>query len=52
MCSSDLFWDAESNTMRTKSGKYEILYGTSSQDKDLKTLNVNVNVNDNENEKR
>jgi beta-glucosidase len=35
------FWDAETNTMRTKSGQYELLYGTSSQDKDLKKLNVN-----------
>jgi beta-glucosidase len=29
------FWDAETNTMRVKPGKYEILIGTSSQDKDL-----------------
>ena len=34
------FWDAETNTMRTKAGKYEILYGNSSQDKDLKKLEV------------
>ena len=34
------FWDAETNTMRTKSGKYEILYGSSSLDKDLKKLTV------------
>ena len=34
------FWDAATNTMRTKSGKYEILYGNSSQDKDLKKLTV------------
>ena len=36
------FWDAESNTMRTKSGKYEILYGTSSADKDLQKLTVEL----------
>ena len=34
------FWDAETNTMRIKSGKYEILYGSSSLDKDLKKLTV------------
>ena len=34
------FWDAETNTMRVKPGKYELLYGTSSQDKDLKRLTV------------
>jgi beta-glucosidase len=36
------FWDAESNTMRTKSGKFELLYGTSSADKDLKKLTVEI----------
>jgi beta-glucosidase len=36
------FWDAATNTMRTKSGTYEILYGTSSQDKDLKRLTVTL----------
>ena len=36
------FWDAETNTMRTKPGQYEILYGNSSQDKDLKRLFVTV----------
>ena len=36
------FWDAETNTMRTKPGRYEILYGTSSQDKDLKRLTVTL----------
>ena len=36
------FWDAETNTMRTKSGSYEILYGNSSQDKDLKKLTVTI----------
>ena len=34
------FWDAATNTMRTKSGQYEILYGSSSLDKDLKRLSV------------
>ena len=36
------FWDAETNTMRVKPGKYELLYGTSSADKDLKKLTVNI----------
>ena len=36
------FWDPQTNTMRTKSGQYEILYGTSSQDKDLKRLTVTL----------
>ena len=36
------FWDAETNTMRTKPGQYEILYGISSQDKDLKRLTVTL----------
>jgi beta-glucosidase len=34
------FWDAETNTMHTKPGTYEILYGNSSSDKDLKRLTV------------
>ena len=34
------FWDAETNTMRVKSGKYEILIGTSSADKNFKKLNL------------
>ena len=34
------FWDAETNTMRTKSGQYELLYGTSSQDQDLKKMTI------------
>ena len=37
------FWDAETNTMRTKPGTYEIFYGNSSQDKDLKKLTVTIN---------
>ena len=36
------FWDPETNTMRTKPGQYEILYGNSSQDKDLKKLTVKL----------
>jgi beta-glucosidase len=36
------FWDPETNTMRTKPGSYEILYGNSSQDKDLKKLTVTI----------
>ena len=32
------FWDAATNTMRVKPGKYEILYGTSSLDSDLKRI--------------
>ena len=36
------FWDPESNSMRVKPGKYEILVGTSSQDKDLKKLTINI----------
>ena len=36
------FWDVETNTMRTKSGQYEILVGTSSLDKDLKKLTVKM----------
>ena len=36
------FWDAETNTVRTKPGSYEILYGNSSQDKDLKRLQVTL----------
>ena len=35
-------WDAETNTMRVKPGKYEILIGTSSQDKDLKPLTLEL----------
>jgi beta-glucosidase len=34
------FWDPETNTMRVKPGKYEILVGTSSQEKELKKLTI------------
>ena len=36
------FWDAETNTMRVKSGKYEILIGNSSLDKDLKKQIIDI----------
>ena len=36
------FWDAETNTMRTKPGKYELFYGTSSADKDLQKMTVEI----------
>ena len=36
------FWDAETNTMRVKPGKYEILVGTSSQASDLKSVEINL----------
>ena len=34
------FWDASTNTMRTKPGRYELYYGTSSRAADLKRLPV------------
>ena len=37
------FWDPETNTMCVKPGKYEILVGTSSLDKDLKKVITEVN---------
>ena len=37
------FWDPETNTMRVKPGKYEILVGNSSSDKDLKKLSLSLN---------
>jgi beta-glucosidase len=36
------FWDPETNTMRVKPGKYEILVGNSSADKDLKKLTIEI----------
>ena len=36
------WWDAQSNTMRVLPGKYEVLVGTSSADKDLKVMTVNL----------
>ncbi len=34
------FFDPETNTVHEKTGKFEILYGNSSLDKDLKSLNI------------
>ena len=34
------FWDVETNTMRVKSGSYELYYGTSSDIKDLRKMVV------------
>ena len=36
------FWDPETNTMRMKPGRYELHYGTSSADKDLKKIQVEI----------
>ncbi len=36
------FFDPDTNTMRVKSGRYEVLYGTSSADQDLKHLIVDL----------
>ena len=36
------FWDPETNTMRVKPGKYEILVGTSSDEKDLQKTIVTI----------
>ena len=36
------FFDNETNTVHTKPGTYQILYGSSSQDKDLKALTVSI----------
>ena len=36
------FWDAETNTMRVKPGKYELLVGNSSDDQSLKRLSVQI----------
>ena len=38
------FWDEQTNTMRTLSGTYEILYGNSSQDQDLKSIQVTLDL--------
>ena len=35
-------WDVKTNTMRVVPGKYEIMVGASSADKDLKRITVNV----------
>ena len=36
------FFDSETNTMRTKTGDYLLLYGTSSRPEDLKKLDVKI----------
>ena len=36
------FFDTATNTMRTKAGRYEILYGNSSQKKDLKRIELEI----------
>jgi beta-glucosidase len=36
------FWDPETNTMRIKPGRYELLYGTSSRASDLKKQTVTI----------
>ena len=36
------FWDADSNTMRVKPGKYEILVGTSSDEKNARELMITI----------
>ena len=33
-------FDAATNTVRAKAGKYEVYYGSSSADKDLKKLDI------------
>ena len=35
-------FDASTNTVRAKAGKYEVYYGSSSADKDLKKLDVSI----------
>ncbi|MDO4160118.1 MAG: xylan 1,4-beta-xylosidase [Prevotellaceae bacterium] len=35
-------WDSQTNTMRVMSGKYEIMVGSSSLDKDLKKITVKI----------
>jgi hypothetical protein len=36
------FWDAETNTMRVKPGKYEILVGSSSDEKNKRELMIMI----------
>ena len=36
------FWDSETNAMRVKPGRYQILVGASSANEDLKTVDVNL----------
>ena len=36
------WWDGSTNTMRVVPGKYELMVGTSSMEKDLQTINVTI----------
>jgi beta-glucosidase len=36
------FFDPETNTMRVKPGRYELYYGNSSRNEDLKSLSVTL----------
>ena len=36
------FWDSETNTMRVKPGRYEVLFGNSSADNALKSVDVSI----------
>ena len=36
------FFDPQSNAMNTRPGRYEVLYGTSSQPKDLKSMELDI----------
>ena len=36
------WWDAETNTMRVQKGKFDVLVGNSSDDKDLQKLEVKL----------
>ena len=36
------FWDSETNTMRVKPGKYQLLYGNSSSGNSLKSLDLSL----------
>jgi beta-glucosidase len=35
-------WDAKTNTMRVVPGKYELMVGSSSDDKDLKKVEISI----------
>jgi beta-glucosidase len=35
-------WDIKTNTMRVVPGRYEVMVGSSSADKDLKKITVNI----------
>ncbi|MDY2936419.1 MAG: fibronectin type III-like domain-contianing protein [Candidatus Cryptobacteroides sp.] len=40
--SSFELWDAKSNSMKVVPGSYEVMVGSSSADKDLKTITVKI----------